>query len=166
MPLIARNLGMITSQCLLKLTSVLAVCLLVQGCVGLALFGTKTSTLDPPAIKDNAKFDNVWEYGGSKNIPKLSAAMLRSNWGEPVSVEQSSTTNQVEIWTYKFDRIWCGITPCLVVPVPLVLPIGRQKVFFFVREGQVIKAEVVKSGSAGAVFFLLTAEGPCKCLVW
>ena len=158
-------LGMGTSQNILKIMPALTVCLLTQGCVGVAVLGTRTQTLDPPAIRSPAQFDSVWEWGGSKNIPNITGDSLRAKWGEPASVEPSSTTSPDELWTYKFGHFWCGLVLSPVVTVPLLLPVGRHKVVFFVREGQVIKAEVVKSGSAGAVFFLLSAEGPCK-MVW
>jgi hypothetical protein len=155
-----------TSQDMLKLIPALIVCMLTEGCVGIAVFGTKTQTLDPPAIRTPAQFDSVWEYGSTKNIPKITGDSLRVKWGEPASVELSSTTSPDELWTYKFGHFWCGIVLSPVVTVPLLLPVGRHKVVFFLREGQVIKAEVVKSGSAGSVFFLVTAEGPCKSMVW
>lgn len=147
----------------LKLTSILAICFIAHGCVGIAVFRTKTETLDPPAIEGEAAFHNVWEYGGKRNIPHITDAILRASWGEPASIKPSSAICQDELWTYKFGRIWCGIVPCLVVPVPLLLPTGRERVIFFVRKGQVTKAEVVRSGSFGAVFFFLSAEGPFKC---
>ena len=150
----------------LMLIPILAVSLLTQGCIGVGLFGRKTETLDSPRIAGTG-IENVFDYHGFEHGSRIiTVDQLRTDWGDPLSITPASTGCQEELWTYEFGRIWCGIAPLLVVPVPLVVPVGRQKVVFFLKDGQAIKAEVTNSGSSGFAFFLLTAEGPCKGLLW
>jgi len=66
---------------------------------------------------------------------------LEENWGKPSHVKQVTRPAQGELWTYNFDRKWCGVMPWLFVPIPLFLPIGREHVVFYIQDGRVVKAD-------------------------
>ena len=133
-------------QATLRVVPLLAVCLLAQGCVGFVVARTKTETFKNPRIWRVPSLTAV-STNYSTNV--ATAAWLRDHWGRPASVRPASTQSPAERWTYKF-RIACyGVIPCVIVPVPLVVPATRQKVVFDVQEGRVVGADVVKSHFSG-----------------
>jgi hypothetical protein len=132
-----------------KLVPVLAACLLTPGCFGFVVNRTRTETFKQPWIADRPSISAV-STNYSTDVP--TAVWLQEHWGKPASIRRVSTQGPAERWTYKFRVAWCGIVPCVIVPVPLVLPLAREKVVFFVREGQVVSAEAVK-GHASGVFW-------------
>ena len=56
-----------------------------------------------------------------------------------------------ELWSYEFGPVWYGVIPCVVIPIPLALPLGRERVVFHVRDGEVVSADVTKSDLVGGV---------------
>ena len=139
---------------LLKLTSVLAASLFIQGCVGIVTRGMETQTFEPAmGARMPATFavGSRSEIGNEPRIENPTSLWLKQHWGEPPHVKRVTTATQGELWTYSFDRKWCGAMPCIVVPIPLLLPIGRERVVFHVREGRVAKADVTTIGGYQAV---------------
>lgn len=133
-------------------------CLLVQGCVGVAVGHSVTKTIKQPSIGDKPGTLAVSSAAiGSTNI---TAVWLRDHWGKPATAQLLSPETHDERWTYKFHPILYGIVPCVVVPVPLLLPLGRERVVFLVREGRIVSANVVTEDFSGAGASLLGPEGP------
>ena len=158
---------MIKFRSILRALPLLSLCGLMQGCIGLAAFGKKTQVLDPPAIHSPADFENVWEYGGrTENIRSISATVLRTEWGLPSSITPASPECEYERWTYKFGPIWYGIGAMVVVPVPLVLPLSRKHVVFFLQDGRVVRTETSNTGSAGFIFAVLGPDGHGGGTAW
>jgi len=72
-------------------------------------------------------FDKV---GLLASVPKCATkAEFLNEWGEPDKIINISATE--ETWIYE-KRIWCGVCPVFLLPVPLVLPVcdGFDKVDF------------------------------------
>jgi hypothetical protein len=144
---------MCKSRLALKLTPVLAACLLTQGCVGIFVARTKAETFKNPKIGDKPAMHAVQE--AVSEMDSHTAAWLEDHWGKPTTVRPVSRETQGERWTYKFRPAWCGVIPSFVIPVPLLLPVASEKVVFFVRDGQVAGAEVARwhcSGVGASMF--------------
>jgi len=147
---------------LLKITSVLATSILAQGCVGIVVRGIEGQTFEPARV---AEMPAIYAVGSSPSIgkePKTedpTTVWLKEHWGQPSQVSRLTRPAQGELWTYDFGRKWCGVMPCIVVPIPLLLPIGRERVVFYIREGSVVKADVMTLGGYQAVAGL-GPEGP------
>ena len=141
----------------LKLAFLLAACLLVQGCVGFVVVRPKAETFKSPGVWDKAAINSVGSPVRGTNSP--TTAWLQDHWGKPASVRPVSTGTQGEFWTYKFGRAWYGVAPCLVVPVPLVLPLGREKVVFLVQGDRGVSADVVTTGFSGAMASMVGPDG-------
>lgn len=121
---------------------VLLLCLLAQGCVGIATSRTKAETFRNPKIWD---WPSVYsaresEASGVTNTASYSASWLRTHWGKPASVRSVSSQGRDEMWTYKFGLLWNGAVPMLGIPIPLIVPVGRERVEFVLRDAQVISA--------------------------
>ena len=140
-----------------KLLALLAGCLLAQGCVGFVVARTKTQTFAPPSIGDKPATSAVWARTG--NTDNVTGAWLQGHWGKPASVMPASPESQGELWMYNLGTAWCGAIPCLVVPIPLVLPVAHQKVVFLMQEGQVVSADVTRFDFSGAYASMLGPDG-------
>jgi hypothetical protein len=145
---------------MIKIIPLLILCLLGEGCLGLGTRTTQTETIQDPVIIDGPIADGIWDRRVEPtNTIVYTSAWLDAHWGKPTSISRTSTSGLVEIWTYKFDRIWEGAIPFVVIPIPLVLPVGREQVLFVLRDGRVIsgtKRQLQWGG--GAVGFCV---GPC-----
>jgi len=141
-------------------SAVLLACLLSQGCVGVGVMRTKNNRIDDPFIKDVASIDAVTaRYGSERNGAKYTAQWLEARWGKPASVEHTSNLGSEELWTYKFDRSWCGLVPMVIVPIPLALPVARYKIQFALRNGQVESAEQGKGQFSGVGAGIVGPDG-------
>jgi hypothetical protein len=129
------------SHSLKKIIPLFVVCLLTQGCVGVAVMRTRTQTFQNPVIMESI-FISGLSSGDPKQPPHHTSAWLEAHWGKPTSVRHTGEGGRDEIWTYKFQHVWVGAGAMVViVPVPLCLPVVREKAMFIIRDGQVIAAK-------------------------
>jgi hypothetical protein len=119
------------------------ICLLTQGCVGIFVPRAKTKAIDNPGVGAFARVTEVCKTYRTNQT--CSATWLKNQWGNPASIRALPKEGQTELWTYRLRPIWCGVVPAFIVPLPLILPVAREQVTFFVREGEVTRAEVVES---------------------
>jgi len=61
---------------------------------------------------------------------------LRSNWGEPTSRSTDESGNAV--WSYNNGLKWVGASPVVIIPLPLFVPSGQEKVIFGIRNGRIM----------------------------
>ena len=52
----------------------------------------------------------------------LKADVLKA-WGQP---DSKKLKGEIEYWRYEHGLAWAGLIPVLIVPVPLVLPVGKN----------------------------------------
>ena len=147
-----------------KLTSVLAASVLAQGCVGIVLRGTEGQTFEPAWVAEKPAAHAVGSTPSRSSDRELgkeapTTIWLSDHWGKPSHVKRVAKPAQIELWTYDFDRKWCGVLPCIVVPIPLLLPVGRERVVFHIRDGVVAKADVITLGGYQAIA-AFGPEGP------
>lgn len=131
----------------------------LTGCVGVVVSHPQHNTYDFPSIYAQPSVDSVYVSSSSTNIP-ITAERLRELWGAPQKIAPDPQNPGTEIWTYKFGRFWCGIVPCVVVPLPLVGPFVTKQAGFVIKEGQVIRADVTRGDTSGGVFALIGPDGP------
>lgn len=61
-------------------------------------------------------------------------------WGEPDSKEVGSS---VEYWRYKQEGLaWAGVIPMIVIPIPLVVPVGRNSVTWGLKAMNLYRLQV------------------------
>ena len=89
---------------------------------------TKTQTFRPPAVGTTAEIGSVGEATNGKNAP--TALWLKKHWGKPKSIRLASPQSADELWDRDLLSTWCGVIPWIIVPIPLVLPTGREEVVF------------------------------------
>lgn len=87
------------------------------------------------AVGLGARRGDLWRDIPS-GCPPCTLAFLISNWGEPASREIDS--DGISVWTYPNGLKWVGGSPVVVVPLPLFIPSGKEKIQFGIKEGQIV----------------------------
>jgi hypothetical protein len=137
-------------------------CPFLQGCVGLVVPKPHTETIDNPKIS----FYVHEPYGVTKRTSSeatnefaYTSEWLQKSWGTPDSIRHATGTSD-EVWTYKSGPIWEGVVPFVIVPVPLILPVAKEKVRFSLHDGYVVSAAVTESWAVGGTYgFIPNPEG-------
>jgi hypothetical protein len=147
-----------------KFAPVLSLVLLFQGCVGAGVMKSRTATAQNPKIPSYADASAFQAYqrgmSGMPNTTVFTSAWLESHWGKPVSIIRPEDSASDEIWTYRFRPIWEGIVPVVIVPMPVSLPLGRERVRYVLRDGQVISATYTTRQTVGGAVGI--SVGPCN----
>jgi hypothetical protein len=146
----------------------LPLCLLLQGCVGGAVLISRTERFRDPVIGEMK--DSLFERDTLLDLPQrdpgadmssitnvviYTSAWLEQHWGKPLSITHSGAGNLDEIWSYKFDEIWEGIEPFILVPIPIELPVRRETVQFVLKNDRVIGATRIEPYRVGGVAGLI-----------
>lgn len=119
----------------------------LQGCggVGLIAMGNRTASVKNPVISKNKGYMRE----GIAEVNLITSEELLDAWGKPDHIERV-TTNKEE-WTYNFGLRWNGIFALVVVvPVPLIVPVGHKYVTFTVENGKLISAYMKDISRSGA----------------
>jgi hypothetical protein len=136
-----------------KIIPLVILCLFTQGCVGIGALKTHTETLQNPGLSDAACANGLRSITPGKTVTNAyTAAWLKNHWGEPKSIRHAGTTNTDEIWTYQFGPRWNGVVVAVIVPVPIMLPVGREQVQLILRDGDVISGKQTKTRTVGEGF--------------
>jgi hypothetical protein len=120
---------------------ILIFAILVSGCVGI---GNYTQT----QFKMARSSDPVMSK--TQSVLGRTKEQVRIAWGEP---KAKFYDNENEVWTYhgKGDLAWRGIVVWIVLPIPLMMPVGSNDVRVeFNKEGVVIR---LYAGEVDADFY-------------
>jgi hypothetical protein len=141
-------------------------CLILQGCVGVVVPKTRTKVINDPIVsiypdvpgavrkRDSSETANVRD-----ETSECTSQWLRTYWGDPEHISRIPA-NSNEIWTYKSGLVWEGVVPFVIIPIPLILPVTREKVRFSLHDGRVVSASVTESCTVGGTFgFIPHPEG-------
>jgi len=130
-------------------------CPFLQGCVGVGVLRSRTKVINNPEISsysDTPQPVSREKVSAATNTVVYTAEWLRKNWEKPDHISHVAGTSE-EIWIYKSDRIWEGVIPIIVIiPIPLVLPVGRESVRLTLRDGRVVSASTTIAGSSGGTY--------------
>jgi hypothetical protein len=148
-------------------------CFILQGCVGVVVPTTRTKVINEPQVcvyrgAAEAVRVNVPPQTTNQGPYYLSCTSewLRTHWGNPDRISRNAT-NSDEIWTYKSGAIWEGIVPFVIIPVPLILPVAKEKVCFNLHDGHVVSARVTESFVVGGTYgFIPNPEGGGSFGAW
>lgn len=133
--------------------------LLLSGCVGLGVSveGNQEMTLSNPRI-------NVQKNGldpEENPAPWIKSEDLLYYWGEPDKKKQMEDGSV--LWKYKFGLRWNGIGTLLgVIPLPLMLPVGKDYIEFKIENDWIVSATTKQNAQTavyGCVFILLVPHG-------
>jgi hypothetical protein len=128
----------------LQATVCLLACLAVQGCIGGWIQTRNAHTIETPSVGDKPSPNFHLAIGKGKPGESPTSDWLLEHWGQPTTIRRASKPGQKEVWVYKCGRVWYGAIPCVIVPIPLVLPLESRKVKFVLRDGRVVRATAVE----------------------
>jgi len=141
-----------------KTLPLLVACALAQGCVGIGTNRTKTERLQDPQLAEQGCPRGLHPKGTT--CPNHTHAWLESHWGEPAAITPAPGQDGGELWTYKFGLNWNGaILYVIIIPIPLEVPVGRERIQLLVRNGRVISGEQRYTHTAGTIVGY--SLGPC-----
>jgi hypothetical protein len=156
-----------------KLILFAMLCLTLQGCVGLVVPKTRTKIISDPQVNIYGRriLDGVLSRDSSEytNMTVLcrsncTSEWLRNYWGDPDRISHISGGSG-EQWTYKFGLVWEGVVPFVIIPIPLVLPVAKEKVCFTLYDGRVVTA--TRSRTVGGTYgFIPKPEGGGSFGAW
>ena len=137
----------------MKIITFLFLCLLTQGCVGIAVQKSRTRTFQDLEVESKAAAFGLHSRDASHtNATTYTVAWLDAHWGTPSSITHNSEGGRDEVRIYKFGPIWRGVVPFVLIPIPLLLPTDRERVLFILRDGCIISGERRESQSVGGAF--------------
>jgi hypothetical protein len=117
------------------LVCVLALAPIVPGCLGGFVGYTRTIELHSPTITDGI-------LRSADGEPTLTADQARKSLGPPDKVEEGSSGEERWIYAGHTNR-WSGVLLFLVVvPLPLCIPVGKERLTVIVRRDVAVDAIV------------------------
>lgn len=141
-------------SCILSLLAII-----LSGCIGLGLTLPLECKNEKPAL--NAR-DSFYHSANNETSSAtwLTKQVFLNNWGKPDSIKTISEYK--EIWRYE-NHIWCGVIPCFVVCVPLLLPVcdGFAEIEFHDNSARLL--DVKRSVTGMLLLMPLFAAGDSVC---
>ena len=146
------------------------IALLLVGCVGGGPVVTKTSTTEVVRTgHSNIKYCIANEIGRllmcyKGQEPFTTTEQFISVWGKPKSHEVKDGQDYL---TYNTDLAWRGLVIFVIIPIPLLLPVGHNEMHLVFEHNQLVRVEK-EFGQGNYAICGLHSEGPdpIGCLIW
>ena len=142
-----------TSRVFIARASILLVLPLCQGCVAVGVYGRRT-----------IETEHVGELFRDGTMPKgaVPISSVMREWGEPNAKETLGPDR--EEWTYRFGLRWKGVLLVLLLPIPLMVPVGYDRITLLVENGMAVSAKGVKG--SGIKYICGVIPGICFDFGW
>ncbi len=114
-----------------RLLSTVTLLMTMPGCGYLVQVNKK---VEYPTVALGTRRGDLWK-GAPSDCQPCTEAFLRSNWGEP-SI-RAVDENGITVWTYNNGLKWVGASPVVIVPLPLFVPSGQEKIQFGIKGGRI-----------------------------
>ena len=102
----------------------------LQGCmVGIGFQGT-------------ARTEGEWPTNLATEEGPILATTIVEEWGEPDEKMPMSETK--ERWVYQYGLRWNGPVVYVLIPLPLLIPVGHNTVTFLVEDGVAVSVDKVR----------------------
>jgi len=111
----------------------------LSGCIGAEYYGTHygSTTIPCAASTPGHLFEGALQFVATDE-------QVRRDWGDPSEV--SFGDNGLERWTYYGSLRWNGLLLlAVVIPIPLFVPLGRERVSIDFRNGKAVFGEAIAS---------------------
>ena len=136
----------------MELIALMASVMGLSGCVGAVVQHDDRTDLAAPQIKPDGTVQSC------PLVTSLSKADVLRIWGPPTRIARISDSK--ERWTYRSSELrWVGIELVALFPLPLIVPVGHEKVTLTFQDDRLMRAEVLKQDESHALFGLMA--GPC-----
>lgn len=136
--------------CLIAVYSVV-----LQGCafLGIAAVGNRSASIVNPNISVTKKCISE----NNAEVSPITSNELLTNWGEPNVKRDFGFDDQV--WRYNFGRRWKGVVIGLIIPIPLMVPVGYNYIEFHIHNDNAVSAFMTDdSGKFGLMIYAETSN--------
>jgi hypothetical protein len=117
-----------------------------SGCVGIAYYGAHEGSVANPSAASVPGY----LFKGSKGHV-ATADQVRRDWGPATEIE--SRGDGVERWSYYGAMRWNGVLVfAVVLPIPLLVPVGRERVSIDFRDGVAVAGDAITSEELWSAF--------------
>jgi hypothetical protein len=141
----------------------LGLCLLLQGCFGGGVMTRQTTAYQQPVVYAEAgHILSVHERNAERdtNAVAYTPEWLKQNCGKPAAISRVGPGSHDQIWSYNRGTIWEGVFLYVGVgPIPIALPVAKEKIQLVLRDGQVTSATNTRPHKLGGAFGM--GFGPC-----
>lgn len=136
---------------------IIACCLALSGCgIGASIIGTVHSSIEEPVF--GMKKGRLTSAAGRQEHRKIRKESLIEYWGRPDSVK--TLPGRGEVLTYTFGYRWNGIGLwLLLLPVPLVVPVGHDSIDITILDGYAARADTSEEDHVFGGFCGITPLG-------
>ena len=105
---------------------------MLSGCVGAQIFIPTTQTILNPAISPSHG-----KFAANNLKKKYTCSYVEEKWGKPSTVEVDDNKSTL---LYSRGSQWVGVMPFLIIPIPLVFPVGTESITIECENDIAIKA--------------------------
>ena len=117
-----------------------------SGCVGAAYYGTHCGSIENPSATSTP--GHLFK-GSAGHV--ATADQVRQDWG--AASETQTCGDGVERWTYFGAIRWKGVLVfAVVLPIPLLIPVGRERVSIDFRNGVAVAGDAITSEELWSAF--------------
>jgi len=121
----------------------------LEGCFGVGFYGT-ARTYGEPVLRAKSA-------GTPDPDHALPSEVLLKEVGEPD--ERELLPDGKEHWVYEGSMRWSGMVLWVILPLPLVIPVGHESQTYLVGDGVAISVDTVKQASD--TYWCGVIPGPC-----
>ena len=134
------------SRSCVQVASWIVVAAFGSGCVGAAYLGSHHGEVEFPSV--GADVGDLSE-GDAKHV--ATAEVVRRNWGAPDRVE--TRADGTERWSYYGPLRWKGLLIyAVVLPIPLLVPVGRERASIVFRDDVAVSGDAIASAERWEIF--------------
>lgn len=117
----------------------------LSGCIGASIYHDERISFEAPQI------DPEGTVQSGRSLDAISRADVECIWGPPAKLRRVG--EREERWTYlSSDLRWVGVLLVVILPVPMMVPVGHESVTLTLKDDRVLGAEVVKQDESHALF--------------
>ena len=127
----------------------------MSGCGYLA---QATKEMDYASISVGETRGELWQYTRTDNKP-CTAGFILNNWGKP---DVTTADQGIDIWTYHNGFKWVGGSPVVLIPLPLFVPVGTEKIHFGIKSESVV---FIKHDAVQCSFLYVPVDGYNEVIV-
>lgn len=135
----------------MRLEVLLLMCFVfLQGCtvLGFAVRGDRTSSI----VNPNVSTEKRCIERNIEGVSPITSEELFFYWGKPNDVYKYGSDR--EIWRYEYGLRWNGLIIGIIIPIPIIIPVGHDYVDFSIEENNVTSAFMKNdSGLNGVMVF-------------
>jgi hypothetical protein len=134
----------------------LAILPCLSGCFGFGTLFTDTNVVENPVISQ--KKGRLWFKTDKPRERPILASEVLDYWGEPDEIIKHDST---EVWIYQFGLRWNGLGVALIIPIPLIVPVGHEELSLLIDEDRHLVSVKIEGQQDNGFLCMFLAHPGC-----